>query len=60
MEHASVFGSWAQRYLGEPGPAPTDIDLLVVGRPDMDVLADAVSRAGARLGAGGRADRPDP
>lgn len=38
------------RYLGEPGQAAADIDLLVVGQPDMDALADAVTRAGARLG----------
>jgi predicted nucleotidyltransferase len=31
VEEASLFGSWASRYLGEPGPAPSDIDLLVVG-----------------------------
>ena len=26
-----IFGSWAARLLGEPGPAPTDVDVLVVG-----------------------------
>lgn len=26
-----VFGSWAARHSGEPGPAPRDIDVLVVG-----------------------------
>ena len=31
VEEAFVFGSWAARYLGEPGPAPNDIDVLVVG-----------------------------
>jgi predicted nucleotidyltransferase len=31
VEEASLFGSWASRYLGEPGSAPRDIDLLVVG-----------------------------
>lgn len=50
VDRAWLFGSWARRYLGEPGPAPGDIDLLVVGRPDMDALADAVTRAGTRLG----------
>lgn len=50
VEQAWVFGSWARRYLGEAGPAPIDIDVLVVGTPDMDALADAVTRAGARLG----------
>ncbi|MBC6458829.1 ArsR family transcriptional regulator [Actinomadura sp. HBU206391] len=47
---ADVFGSWAARALGEPGPSPVDIDLLVVGRPDRDDLHDAVQRARERLG----------
>ncbi|GAA3443929.1 hypothetical protein [Planomonospora venezuelensis] len=50
VEQAEVFGSWAARMLGEPGPAPADIDLLVVGRPDRDDLHDAAARASARLG----------
>ncbi|WP_449064050.1 hypothetical protein [Planomonospora algeriensis] len=50
IEQAEVFGSWAARMLGEPGPAPVDIDLLVIGRPDRDDLHDAATRAGARLG----------
>lgn len=28
---AHIFGSWAARYHGEPGPWPRDIDVLVVG-----------------------------
>jgi len=31
VDEAFVFGSWAARYSGEPGPAPRDIDVLVVG-----------------------------
>ena len=31
IEEAFVFGSWAARYTGEPGPAPRDVDLLIVG-----------------------------
>jgi predicted nucleotidyltransferase len=31
VEKALIFGSWARRYHGEPGPAPRDLDLLVVG-----------------------------
>ena len=31
VEEAFVFGSWAARYTGEPGPAPNDIDVLVIG-----------------------------
>jgi predicted nucleotidyltransferase len=44
-----LFGSWAARYEGEPGRAPLDIDVLVIGDPDRDELDDAAQRAGARL-----------
>lgn len=47
---AAIFGSWAARAAGEAGPSPTDIDLLVIGRPDRDDLHEAVVRARARLG----------
>jgi predicted nucleotidyltransferase len=47
---AAIFGSWAARVAGEAGPAPVDIDLLVIGRPDRDDLHDAVGRARTRLG----------
>jgi len=50
VDAAAIFGSWAARMSGEPGPAPIDIDLLVIGRPDRDDLHDAVARARARLG----------
>lgn len=47
---AAIFGSWAARALGEAGPSPVDIDLVVIGRPDRDDLHDAVGRARSRLG----------
>ena len=50
IEAAAIFGSWAARVSGEPGPAPADIDLLVIGHPDRDDLHEAVSRARTRLG----------
>ncbi|GAA0429441.1 ArsR family transcriptional regulator [Acrocarpospora corrugata] len=50
IEEAAVFGSWAARMHGEPGPAPVDIDLLIIGRPDRDNLHDATARAKSRLG----------
>lgn len=31
LEWAYVFGSWAARRLGEPGPHPDDVDVLLVG-----------------------------
>jgi DNA-binding transcriptional ArsR family regulator len=39
IEHAFIFGSWAARFLGEPGEAPNDLDVLTVGSPRRSVLA---------------------
>lgn len=39
-----LFGSWAARYLGQPGRAPNDIDVLVIGSPDRDEVDDAAER----------------
>jgi len=49
LESAFLFGSWAARYAGQPGRAPADIDVLVIGDPDRDELDEAAQRAGARL-----------
>ncbi len=45
-----IYGSWAARYEGEPGPAPNDIDVLIIGRPNRDDVYDAGQRAQQRLG----------
>lgn len=45
-----IYGSWAARYEGDAGPAPRDIDVLVLGRPDRDDVFDAAQRAQQRLG----------
>ncbi len=50
VDEAWLFGSWARRYLGEVGGSPADIDLLVVGEPDLDALAAAATRSGSALG----------
>jgi hypothetical protein len=44
VAHAFIYGSWAARYLGEPGPIPNDVDVLVVGTIDLDDL-DEIARA---------------
>lgn len=33
IEQALIFGSWAARFLGQAGPQPGDVDVLVVGGP---------------------------
>lgn len=45
-----LFGSWAARYLGEPGRAPNDIDVLVIGEVDLDAMHDAADAAEPRIG----------
>lgn len=49
IDQVYLFGSWAARYTGEPGRAPADIDVLVIGAPDRNDLDDAAQRATARL-----------
>ncbi len=50
VEQAYIYGSWAARYLGEPGPVPRDVDVLIVGTTDEDVLYDIAREAEGRLG----------
>ncbi len=47
---AFIYGSWAARYSGEPGPVPGDVDVLVVGTADRDDLDDVARAAQERLG----------
>jgi predicted nucleotidyltransferase len=51
VEEVIVFGSWAARYAGTPGERPVgDIDTLVLGDPDPDLVYEAAARAARRLG----------
>jgi DNA-binding transcriptional ArsR family regulator len=50
VEHIFIYGSWAARYSGEQGPAPNDVDVLIVGTPDRDEAYEAARRAEQRLG----------
>jgi predicted nucleotidyltransferase len=50
IEAIYLYGSWAARYRGEPGPPPNDIDVLVIGHADRDEVYDAARRAQRRLG----------
>ncbi|HMG31496.1 MAG TPA: hypothetical protein VK585_15395 [Jiangellaceae bacterium] len=49
-EEIWIFGSWAARYAGQPGPPPGDVDVLIVGRPDRTAMYEAAQRAETRLG----------
>ena len=49
IEKGFLFGSWAARYAGQDGPAPADIDVLVIGQADRDDLDEAAQRAGSRI-----------
>jgi predicted nucleotidyltransferase len=49
IEAIYLFGSWAARYQGEPGAAPADVDVLVIGRPNRDDLYAAAERAERRI-----------
>lgn len=49
IREAFIYGSWAARHAGEPGPAPNDVDVLVVGAVDLDDLDIIARLAEARL-----------
>jgi len=41
VDNVIIFGSWAARYLGTPGFAPNDLDLLILGKPNSHQIAKA-------------------
>jgi predicted nucleotidyltransferase len=45
IDEAYIYGSWAARYRGEPGPVPADVDVLVVGTVDPDDLDEMAEKA---------------
>ncbi len=49
IEAAFLYGSFAARLLGEPGPAPQDIDLMVLGSPDVDAVYETCTRVEAAV-----------
>jgi predicted nucleotidyltransferase len=50
VDRAYIYGSWAARHQGEPGPVPEDVDVLVVGTADRDALDEIARTAQQRLG----------
>lgn len=50
IDEAHLYGSWAARYTGERGQPPQDIDLLVVGAPNVPALRRILAAAESPLG----------
>ena len=51
VDRALIYGSWARRYHGEPGPLPQDVDLMVIGTGNVAEIrarADSASRSLSR------------
>lgn len=49
IQSAFLYGSFAARLQGVAGPAPHDIDVMVVGEPDVDAVYDACTRVEAAV-----------
>lgn len=49
VDESYIYGSWAARYRGEPGPPPHDVDVLVVGDADRDALDEVAEQASKQL-----------
>lgn len=50
VDRAVIHGSWARRYTGEPGDDPGDVDVVVIGRPDVAEVRRAADEASSELG----------
>ncbi len=44
IEFAFLYGSFAARMRGIAGPSPHDIDVMVIGAPDLEAVYDACTR----------------
>ena len=49
IESAFLYGCFAARMLGDAGPAPHDIDVMVLGEPDVDAVHEACARIEAAV-----------
>ncbi|HEY5848450.1 MAG TPA: ArsR family transcriptional regulator [Microlunatus sp.] len=49
VQEAYIYGSWAARRTGEPGPVPVDIDVIVIGSSPTSVLDEVAERAESEL-----------
>ena len=60
IETAFLYGSFAARMLGDAGPAPHDIDLMVLGDPDVDAVYEACTRVESCGAPSRQPDDPHP
>ena len=51
ITEAYIFGSWARRYDGQAGDPPRDVDVIVIGEPDVDDVYAACQRTARTIGA---------
>ena len=49
IESAFLYGSFAARMRGETGPAPHDIDVMVLGEPNVEAVYEACARTEAAV-----------
>lgn len=50
LEQAFIYGSWAARVSGIPGPDPQDVDVLLIGAPDRMEVFKIAEVASLKLG----------
>jgi predicted nucleotidyltransferase len=50
IDEVFIFGSWAARYLGVPGPEPADVDVMIVGTPSRRLVGRALRPLSDLLG----------
>ncbi|HEY7564526.1 MAG TPA: ArsR family transcriptional regulator [Acidimicrobiia bacterium] len=50
IKRAFIYGSWAASELSSQAPVPRDIDVMVLGDPDVDVVYAAIAEVEARVG----------
>lgn len=49
IRSAFLYGSFAARMIGHAGPTPNDIDVMVLGEPDVDAVYEACTRVEAAV-----------
>lgn len=52
IQEAWIYGSWAERFEGTPGPFPRDVDVLVIGDLPLADAYGVARRCERRLGSG--------